>query len=316
MIRRVADSYSSLPRPDSDENLAKIIVDISDGVLKQARRWFPKGERDRLQTALSRRMPLPVLSVCGVDDRETAWTQYFRHMLDDEAPHGLGGLVSRALYESITGERTSSRVFVFGEQDLGEDRAPCGCLHGCRIDLVLLGERYVIAIEQKVRAPLSNWRCNCSEPKTYNQLESYQSVFPGWLRKHHHPGFRSEKPPKVLYRFLTRTGRPAAQNSEGRIKKSDWESVTYQGISEILAIEVFPKVTDQAQRYILTAFLLDMNANALGRWDEVTHEMRRLLKDPDPSPLQLLRLQVLRQEYALLFKITEDFKYERIPDPD
>jgi hypothetical protein len=296
VIRRIAYLVSIDP---FHEDLTVATIDrISGLVLDDARRWLTGDERAELWKAVTLHLPIPVLTVTGADGKETAWTQYLAHMLDRDERHGLGERLGKALFRYLVGPKATSKIFVLSEVDLGVPCQRCG--HACRLDLMLIGLRHVVVIEQKIHATKGRWKCGTD---THHQLEEYSKVVPSWVDAHHGKYFPGANTPKVIYRFLTPTGREAGNDGPDDL----WKALRHEQIAAALLPEL-RAIDDPIQRYMLASFLLDLHGPSLGSWMEALEEITEILRPSEIGRTKILRLYRLKMQYQTLFELLEVIK--------
>lgn len=98
-------------------------------------------------------LPVPTLSVCGFGTAEVRFTKLLAYYFDSRNQHGLGGLLSRAVFSGII-EGAESFPFdqctAQAEVSLGSGKLSDGQIMGNSLDILLEVGSHKILIEQKI----------------------------------------------------------------------------------------------------------------------------------------------------------------------
>lgn len=241
------------------ERIAKLVRDsMHDRFLKDS---------EVFRSVLARGVPTPVLSVARANQLENAWTNYLAHMLDRGASRGVGAVVGPAVFEALTGKPVSpDQLHVLTEVSLGLACNHCG--HSCRIDLILLGPEDLVAIEQKVVSPPSNWKCKSPDLGVHRQLNEYERLLAVKAKAIHSPYFPgTATQPTIHPYYLTRAGQ----------QETGWRSVTHAELSKIVGAAA-TGLHRMGERLSLFAMLIDWNSEPFGRWPIAIEQLESLLR--------------------------------------
>ena len=186
---------------------------------------------------------MEICQMCG-DRFEERCSQILRFFLEPNAAHGLRGLFLSSLLEVVSQENLSfspkgTKVVV---EETTEDRK--------RIDITVIADDFVIAIENKIGASL------------YNPLDSYVSH----IKKTYHT--------QAHHIFVLLSARPVTDAAEiGRIKRHGYHYVNYRTLFEAVKRNLGIYALDADQSYL--TFLLDFIRTIENRYSTNNMELKR-----------------------------------------
>lgn len=244
-----------------------------------------KQKRTVLQRAQMVGRPFPVLTVTGAAELELPWSNYLYAMLG--GPPGtweargnrfaevlLAALVQPQAPQCLTeqdllqqAEAWSGDVTIHREIGLGQ--VACDCRHSCCLDLALVGGGHAVAIEHKVKAGASNWRCgSCGGV----QADWYVKLFPRQIERWREDGHGDLA---GHYVYLSPTGRAPSQ----------WTAWTHRDtaavLTRVVADPLWRANARFGERYQAIAFLLDLKASVAGDDRALWDGVERWLGAPD-----------------------------------
>lgn len=254
-----------------------------------------EGLAHRVAKVVGMGLPDPVLAVTGAGSLEVPWTNYlFRAMGGDprRSSRCVGNALAHAAMRTMAGGDSESQenLEVFREAYLGQavtreyqngssgPHVRCNCGHGCNVDLVLVCDTAAVAIEQKVKAGASDWKCDECGGK---QAEVYRRLFPEWVRNHRaFRGSAAVGQPEEGFYYLSPTGREVS--SEGGAADTDpaeppnsepkgWKAITHHDLAVAMAEAWANAVgngergfTSQGDKFRMLSFFLDMASTVAG----------------------------------------------------
>lgn len=138
----------------------QFIIDFQNKYLDIAKEILDKFEKG---------LPTPVLSICGKGTQEIRFSKYLGYMLNPDNLHGLDKKVLEYGFKAIIGdnkmkELLNSKLEVYNEYYLGEISG-----QGCYIDILIISENQIIAIEQKILSGESNDGLDISQLDRYSK---------------------------------------------------------------------------------------------------------------------------------------------------
>lgn len=234
-------------------------------------------EQERLlRTGLEAGLPVPVLSVSGVNSLETPWTQYLAHVLDPRASRAIGSVLGPAVFKHLARTEVSADdLVVLSEVYLG--RALCvHCEHGCNIDLILLGPTHVLAVEQKVTSGPSDWRCTRPDV-THRQLDEYAAVLAEWAGHEHRRRYPSAGGAPVVERFYLTLG------GTSHVGTTPWTPVSHKELSQVVAAAA-RRLPAGSPRSSVSSLLFDWNAPPFGDWPAAVNRLQEILIRSSGAP--------------------------------
>lgn len=201
-------------------------------------------------------LPVPALSVCGEGTAEVRFTKLLAYYLDARNPHGLGGLLTKAIFEEregIPGDLPFGQCKAEAEVFLGSTIDSAGRKTDNYLDLLVSIGHTRILVEQKI---------NSAEGR--EQTPRYTSALESKF------GDRN-----VHCFFLTPDGRPA--------KDKRWNSLSYADIFRRLGLALERHALSPAAAHNLRTLLWDLMLGPLAqdaKWTtELQHQVRRVAAD-------------------------------------
>ncbi len=290
-------NYDGDDRYRRDKARAAAVRHVAIAANDKAWRWYIRN-RQALESSLRDGLPVPVLSITHADKKETGWTRYLAHMFDPEAAHGIGEKLLEAFFKAVVGEKWKRTGGWSTQTEVALPPSRCGdeIAHHNSLDLLLMDQKHAIAIEQKIDAAESNWKCEVCEGRNHpgkrSQLTEYGSALTEATKK---GGVLVGRTVHRIY--LTPSGKPAGEGTPR------WESLRHSDLADILSTALTSDLLP-AQRYALIALLMDLNGRRLGKWNYVIGEARQIVLGPnwkEASP-RFLSLFKIHRLYGLFRK--------------
>ncbi len=232
-------------------------------------------------------LPVPALSVCGQGTAEIRFTKLLAYYFDSRNPHGLGGLLTRAVFEErIPGEKGLSfeQCEARAEVSLGDTRLTRGIIVHNSLDIEIFAGEHRILVEQKI---------NSAEGE--EQLARYTEG----MRKTYGDG------DKLHCFFLTPEGKAG--------KEAVWQCLSHRELLSDMAGVLERHALSATARHNLRALLWDLLLGPLAqddRWmDELELMTGLVAKDPRnyiEMKRWLGRCGMGREELRIIALITGD----------
>lgn len=285
VIHRIKDEFSG--KEETTNNLNIVINEIKNAFIKDWEDYYLKFIPKFLDK-VNCGIPTPVLSVCGRGTQEIRYTKYLGYMLDARKSHGLQDTFLKQVFKDTTElnglkENWFSNCEVETELWLGNYQEN-GETVNCFCDIGVIGEQFVILIEQKI---LSNESIN--ERTDLGQLNRYSLC----LEKN--PDFNKKVITKL---YLTPNGElPPGAN--------DWTSFSHselvlKGIEMLSSNDISPIARENLKR-----FLLDLVIGPYQITEDTINEMIEIAKEINGNFVysKALRFSQLLNENRLLLNV-------------
>lgn len=221
----------------------QFIIDFQNKYLDIAKEILDKFEKG---------LPTPVLSVCGKGTQEIRFSKYLGYMLNPDNLHGLDKKILEYGFKSIIEnnkmkELLNSKLEIYNEYYLGEILG-----QGCYIDILIISENQIIAIEQKILSEESNAGLEIS------QLDRYSKAI-----------ISNDKLNKKEITKIYLTPNEKIDN------KKDWINVSYRELIKNI-IEIFKcEKLNTINKINLSSFVIDL---LMGPHELLEDKFKRIIK--------------------------------------